>query len=73
VPLPQETKTREEGKEMTELTPEQEDLVIALFPEGTILPSTSRSDYNSDEEYKAALRKLYELAKISNMLHEEEK
>lgn len=57
---------------MTELTPEQEDLVIALFPEGTILPSTSRSEHNSDEEYKLALKKLYELAKISNMLQDEE-
>ena len=58
---------------MTELTPRQEQLVVDLFPEGTILPSTSRSDYNSDEEYKLALKKLYELAKISNMLEEEEK
>jgi hypothetical protein len=57
---------------MTELTPRQEQLVADLFPEGTILPSSSRSDYNSEEEHKAALRKLFELAKISNMLREED-
>ena len=57
---------------MIEITPKIIQLVESLFPQGTALPSSSRSDYNSDEDYEKAIRKLYDLAKISNMLQESE-
>ncbi len=57
---------------MIEITPKIIQLVESLFPQGTALPSSSRYDYNSDEDYEKAIRKLYDLAKISNMLQESE-
>jgi hypothetical protein len=57
---------------MIEITPKIIQLVESLFTQGTALPSSSRSDYNSDEDYEKAIRKLYDLAKISNMLQESE-
>lgn len=46
---------------------EAENLVRSIFPGVTILPSSSRSDYDSDEAYAEGMKKHNELAEISKM------
>lgn len=43
---------------------EAQNLVKSIFPDWVILPSSCRSEYNSDEEYEAGMKKHRELAAI---------
>jgi hypothetical protein len=68
--LPQITKTREEGKEMKQIT-EYELKFMSMFIETGIqmIPNSDRSAYNSDSDYEFSqfvtdrLKKFYELYK----------
>ena len=65
---------------MKELKPEEEviyakqdqydaeALVRSLFPGATIMPSSSRSDYATDEDYERAMKKHNELSQLGNMM-----
>lgn len=46
---------------------ESEKLVKSIFPNMIILPSSCRSDYDSDESYAAGMKKHKEIATIVNI------